>query len=100
MWDEVGVTQPLCSSPQLGNLRLTKASDCCSSYVYVDALLLLSIDVVVHISDASPLYIYEFNIRCSTPLTFLPTVTCTLSALGTVIIHIQPTSGGLLYYAI
>ena len=55
MWDEVGVTQPLGSSPQLGNLRLAKASDCCSSYDYIDALLLLSIDDVVHVSDASPL---------------------------------------------
>ena len=83
MWDEVGVTQPLGSSPQLGNLRLAKASDCCSGYDYIDALLLLSIDDVVHVSDASPLYILEFNISYSTPLTFLPTETWPLSALGT-----------------
>ena len=83
MWDEVGVTQPLGSSPQLGNLRLAKASDCCSGYDYMDALLLLSIDDVVHVSDASPLYIFKFNISCSTPLSILPSESCTLSALGT-----------------
>ena len=83
MWGEIGVTQPPYSSPRLGGLRLTKASVCCSSYIYVDALPLLSIDVVVHVSDASPLYILEFNINCSTPLTILPSESCTLSALET-----------------
>ena len=82
MWGEVGVTQPLSSSPLLGNQRLTKASESCDSYVYVDALLLLSIDDVVHVSDASPLYIFIFNISCSTPLTILPIESCTHTALG------------------
>ena len=83
MWGEGEVTQPLGSSPLLGNQRLIKASESCGSYIYVDALLLFSIDVVVHVSDASPLYILSFNICCSTPLTFLPTETWPLSALGT-----------------
>ena len=80
---EVGVTQPLGSSPQLGNLRLARASDCCSSYDSTDALLLLSIDDVVHVSDASPLYIFTSQYTYSTPLTILPSESCSLSALGT-----------------
>ena len=42
----------------------------------------------------SPLYIFEFNISCSTPLTILPPETCTLSALGTFSIGIRPTQRG------
>ena len=82
MWGEDRVTQPLCSSPRPGNLWQTRASFSCCSCIYVYALLLRSNDIVVRVSDASPLYIFEFNISCSTPLTFLPSVSCTLSALG------------------
>merc|ERR1711895_86644 len=41
-----------------------------------------SIDIVDCVSEASPLYIFIFNTSCSTPLSFLPTESCTLSALG------------------
>ena len=54
MWGEGEVTQPLGSFPLLGNQRLIKASESCGSYIYVDALFLLSIDVVVYVSEASP----------------------------------------------
>ena len=82
MWGEGEVTRPRGSSPLLGNQRLIKASESCGSYIYVDALFLLSIDIVVHVSHASPLYTLELNIYYSTPLTFLPTETWPLSALG------------------
>ena len=32
MWVGFGVTQPLCSSPQLGSMQPCKTSYCCSSY--------------------------------------------------------------------
>ena len=99
MWGEGEVNQPRGSSPLLGNQRLTKASECCDSYVYVDALLLFSIDVVVHVSDASPLYTLEFNICCSTPLTFLPSESCTpfCTRSKLFIWYNRPTHGRLYY---
>ena len=42
-----------------------------SAAVVVSMYMLYSYDIVVRVSDASPLYIFEFNISCSTPLTFL-----------------------------
>ena len=83
------------SSPRLGSLRLNKTSYCCSSLACIHAMLWFSIDIVDRVSDASPLYIFISNKRCSTPLTILPTETCTLSALGTFSIGIRPTQGGL-----
>ena len=82
MWGGIGVTQPPRSSPRLGGLRLTKASVRCSSCIYVDALSLLSIDVVIDVSDASPLCKTISQYTYSTPLTILPSESRTLSALG------------------
>ena len=39
-WGEVGFTQPLDSSPRPGDLRQTRASFRCCSYVHICALLL------------------------------------------------------------
>ena len=80
-WGEIGVSQLPGSSPRPGCLWQTKASFGCCSSVCIYALLLYSNDVVIRVSDASPLYIFTTQYTYSTPLTILPSESCTLSAL-------------------
>ena len=86
MWVEAGVTQPLCSILNLAacsNARLHFTAAVArlhftAAVVMIDRMILYGSNDVTRVSDAFPLYIFIFNIRYSTPLTVLPSETCSL----------------------
>ena len=78
--------------PQPGSMQRCKASLCCISYEWLDALL--SNNIVTRVSDASLLYIIILQYTLFHSIDYSSFWDLTPSALGTFSISIRPTHRG------